>query len=635
MNTPLNTPLFLSGNEAVALSCEYAKVCLATGYPGTPSTEIIETIQKKSQTINTQWSINEKVALETAIGSCFSGNRSIAVMKHVGLNVAADPLMTFSYTGVNAGCVVISCDDPNMFSSQNEQDNRNYAKFSKIPMLEPSDSQEAFDFFLLAIEISEQYDTPVLFRMTTRICHSKTIVNLPEKIVDKKKDDLVEKKKFKPLEKYIMLPSIARSRHFVVEKRLLELKKKSEQTEINFFEENQKKKNTLIITSGISYQYVKESLGDYSIFKVGFSYPAPTQKIKQIAKDYKKVICIEELDPFLEEQLLAEKLAEKVDVEKRYFTFYCGELSPDRVKKIVADNYEEEPQFSINQSQSKPALCSGCSHLTIANLLRNLNFQVSGDIGCYTLAAIPPFDAIHSVIDMGASIPVLNGMLQKSKGDDENKNIKKNIKKKIAIIGDSTFLHSGITGLIDLKKHLDNGIVCLLDNEVTAMTGRQDHPGVGEQKIDYTKLAEAIGIKNIYQADPYDYSQCQFILEKSIENKELTFIIFKRGCALATKYQAEKVTVLDSCVKCGECLKVGCPSISFNDKIGHPVVNQQSCIGCSICLDSCEFDSLKLLSKIPQTDQEKKEKQKRDVELLSVRKQKLLEKQTIRGDFEK
>ena len=607
--------LFLSGNEAVALSCEYAGISLVTGYPGTPSTEIIETIKKKSKTIHTQWSINEKVALETAIGSCFSGKRSIAVMKHVGLNVAADPLMTFSYTGVNAACVIITCDDPNMFSSQNEQDNRNYAKFAKIPMLEPADSQEAFDFFLLAVKISEKYDTPVLFRMTTRICHSKTIVNFPQKILLQKND-----KEFQLREKFIMLPSIARKRHFVVEKRLIQLKKESEKTAINFFEKNKKKNNTLIVTSGISYQYVKESFPNHSIFKVGFSYPSPTATIQKIAAKYQKVICIEELDPFLEEQLLFEK----INVEKRYFTFYCGELSPDRVKKIVNENYEKKPIFSVNQSKSKPALCSGCSHLTIANLLRNLNFQVSGDIGCYTLSAIAPFEAIHSVIDMGASIPVLNGMLQD-----------KNNKKKIAIIGDSTFLHSGITGLIDLKKHLNDGIVCLLDNEVTAMTGRQDHPGVGEEKIDYQKLAEAIGIKNIYQADPYDYSQCQFILEKSLQNKTLTFLIFKRGCALATKYQNEKVTVLDSCVTCGECLKVGCPSISFDDKIGHPVVNQQSCIGCSICLDSCEFDSLKLISQVPKTKRQQQEKEKRDKKLLQSRKKKLLAKQTIRGDFEK
>ena len=612
--------LLLSANEAIALACEYADVVLATGYPGTPSTEIIETISKKSLKIKTQWSINEKVALEVAIGSCIFGKRSIVTMKHVGLNVAADPLMTFSYTGVNAGCVIVTCDDPGMYSSQNEQDNRQYARFSKIPMLEPSDSQEAFDFLLESFKISENFDTPVLLRLSTRVCHGKSTVNI--KYTEREQ---VKVKPYRKQEKYLMLPSISRQRHIFVENRLNDLEQYNSENSLNLFEENKKKDDLLIVTSGISYQYIKESLPEYSVFKIGFSYPQPNEDIMGIAKskNYKNIICIEELDPFIEENLSSSTFFLKNDIGllKRDKEFYCGELSPDRVKNIIPHlkdkNYDlqsaevlkiYETTSNTEAKPNPPKLCSGCPHLTIANLLRQMGVKVSGDIGCYTLAALEPFSGIDIVVDMGASIPMMTGALLSSASDDndnqeiknqENNSINEFDSKVISVIGDSTFLHSGITGLLNAKKHLNKGVVCLLDNSTTAMTGRQEHPGIGinqattDNKIDYVNLVKALGITSVYSVDPYDIEHCEMILKKALSEEELTFIIFSRGCALLTKHKEEQVQVNNNCVKCGECLSVGCPSISFDKNLNRPQINEDSCIGCNICLDACDYDALK------------------------------------------
>lgn len=674
--------LLLSGNEAIALACEYADVFLATGYPGTPSTEIIETIQKKTSRIQTQWSINEKVALEVAIGSCFFGRRSLAAMKHVGLNVAADPLMTFSYTGVHAGCVIVSCDDPGMYSSQNEQDNRHYAKFAKIPMLEPSDSQEAFDFLIEAFEISERFDTPVLLRLTTRICHGKSILNLDLKQIHSKIQTTLKiphhRDKLNPSpplpyikqEKHLMLPNISRKRHLFVEERLKKLSAYSSTSPMNVFEENERQDEQLIVTSGVSYQYVKEVFPKHSIFKIGLTYPQPNERITFYARDYRMVICIEELDPFIEENLCSSSafLKTKIKLQKRPYAFYCGELSPTRVKNLISEVQSKtafentftdtfkNPQteaptanltaiVSLNpttndiekqatgiydvQTSSEalpnaPKLCSGCPHLTIANLLREMGVRVSGDIGCYTLAALEPFSSIDMVLDMGASIPMMTGAAmatqsQQSQKGNEAQRGQENLGQSdhstdsppiVSIIGDSTFLHSGMTGLLNAQKYHPNGVICLLDNSTTAMTGQQDHPGIdtstvdttsmsktsptkSTQSINYVQLVKALGVESVYTVDPYHYEQCKLIFKKAIEEDTLTFIIFSRGCALLTKHQHEQVIVRDNCVKCGECLAVGCPSITFDATLQRPKINTDTCIGCDICLPACDYDALK------------------------------------------
>ena len=575
---------FLSGNEALAHACLKNDVKIATGYPGTPSTEIIQTLKKLGGETQAFWSSNEKIALETALGACFTGARTMAVMKHVGLNVASDPFMTASYTGVKGGFVVVSCDDPNMYSSQNEQDNRHYAPFAKIPMLEPSDSQESYDFLRHAFHLSEAYDTPVLLRMTTRVCHSKSLVCITE---DQNLNPL--KISFEnQQEKFIMLPAYGRKRHYFVEERIKRLQDFSSKIKINVFEKGEG--DILYITSGVSYHYLKEVLPKVPILKLGMSYPLPIKKIKKLSLSFSKIVCVEELDPFLEMRLLAEGFC----VQKRNDSFYCGELSPKRVLSLITDNEEKEEAF-VFDSQNPPSLCSGCPHLTISILLRDLNLRVCGDIGCYTLGAQAPFNAIGSVVDMGASIAMMVGM---------NKVLPKEEKKRtVAVIGDSTFLHSGISALIDAVYQSDLGVVCLLNNDATAMTGRQSHPGSLQQetgkhqKVNYSKLALSLGVKYLHQVDPYDFQACKTILQKALKEEGLSLIIFNRACALISPKKKLIAETKDSCVRCGECLAVGCPSISFDLNRKRPIIDEYSCTGCRICFDVCDHQSIVMKDK--------------------------------------
>ncbi len=582
---------FVSGNEAVALSALDHGVVVATGYPGTPSTEIIEHL-KKLGGVDASWCPNEKVALEVAIGASFVGGRSIVTMKHVGLNVAADPLMTLSYTGVKGALVIVSCDDPGMFSSQNEQDNRNYAKFAKIPMLEPSDSQEAYVLLREAIDISERFDTPVLFRLTTRVCHGKSAIKrnpIPLKFSPSIHFE-------KGWDKFIMLPKQGRERHQFIEERLTRLAEYNDVFAYNFFEhENKltpgksKKKDPqlAIVTSGVSYHYVKELNLGLPIVKLSFTYPLPEKWLKEKLKHYEQIICVEELDPFLEKEI---KILDLPVIAKNK-SFYLGEYSTDRVRTLLLGGLERDDPFpDATYNTSPPALCSGCPHLTIFNVFRELGLNVSGDIGCYTLAALKPFESLHTVVEMGASIPMATGM-KKVLDKPESK-------KTVAVIGDSTFFHSGLVGLIDAVQQQVEGVVCILDNSATAMTGRQENPGTGQSAngitspaVDYQKLLEAIGIKQIIFLDPYRFANTKKRIEEVMDGEGLRVLILKRECALIPqKHKGTKVQVMDNCIKCGDCLKVGCPSISFNEEINHPLIDQSSCIGCGICQEVCEHD---------------------------------------------
>lgn len=614
----MNEKLLLSGNEAIALACVVGKVHLVTGYPGTPSTEIVDSLIKKKKKedlkLDALWAINEKVALEMAIGVSFFGKRSVCSMKHVGLNVAADALMTFSYTGVYGGCLIVSGDDPNMFSSQNEQDNRNYASFAKIPMLEPSDSNEAFLFTLLGLEISEKLDTPVLLRTTTRVAHTTSLVDVKkshiekilgslEKILDRYADETVVKNK-QWNKKTIMLPSVGRIRHRWVENRMEILEKISEQIPFNRLEKSlsSRSKEKLLIASGPAYLYAKEAFPQYDIYKVSLSYPPPVQSIKKIAPSYKEVVVVEELDPFLENQLLIAG----IQLRKRHRNFYCGELSVDRTRLLVNQNNEPTPSdfllplYTSTEIAQKaappnpPMLCPGCPHLTVANLLREEAMTTSGDIGCYTLAALPPFESLDTVLAMGASPSILAGMTMAY-----DKNSQKP-PPKVAVIGDSTFLHAGIPALIEIARLNPDAVICLLDNYTTAMTGRQTHPGKspnstkdgGRQEIDYIQLGKVLGIKSTYKVPSYQFEHCRTVFRHALKEKGLTLIVFEESCALLLPKKEKVAEIKDTCVRCAECLEVGCPSIFFNELKQRPDIEEDTCIGCGICYAACNYNSL-------------------------------------------
>jgi len=493
--------ILLSGNEAVARGAYEAGVKVACSYPGTPATEINENLAKYKE-IYTEWSVNEKVALEIAFGACYAGKRAIVSMKHVGLNVAADPLFTISYAGVNAGLVIVTADDPGMFSSQNEQDNRNYAKFAKIPMLEPSDSQEAKKFTKQAFEMSEKFDTPVLVRVTTRIAHSKSIVELEER-----KES--EKGLKKDIKKYVMIPTHAKERHVFVEERLKKLEELS--NEINKIEYNDEEIG--IITSGVCYQYAKEAMPGASFLKLNVSYPLPKKLIKEFSEKVKNLYVVEELDPFIEEQVKA--MGIKCTGKEKFSV--CGELNPE-----IVDSVLNNKNYSIMEDKLPkrlPRWCKGCSYHQLFTALKELdmnNLNIIGDIGCYTLAALEPYNAMDVQLNMGLSIGASFGV-EKASNEKNQKNI--------AIIGDSTFVHSGITALIDIFNKKSVGTVIILDNKGTAMTGMQPYP-----KVDFVKLAEAIGIISIIKIN--SKSDIKGILEKEINKKELSVVVYEEDCLL-------------------------------------------------------------------------------------------------------
>ena len=573
----------LSGNEAIARGAFESGVLFAAGYPGTPSTEILEEIAKFKD-IDAQWSPNEKVALDSAVGASLGGIRSLVAMKHVGLNVAADTLMTLSYTGINAGLILVTADDPGMHSSQNEQDNRNYAKFAKVPLLEPSDSQEAKDYIGIALQISERFDTPVLIRITTRIAHSRSVVKTSHRC-----KKLFHKRLYvSNPNKYVMVPSNARRRRIFVEYRLSRLREFSEKFSCNRIEWN--KKNFGIITSGISYQYAKEVCPDASFLKLGMIFPLPEFLIKSFAREFPFLYVIEELDPFLEEQIKAMGILVK---GKELFPS-VGELNPvlvqdglfNRTPKIINSNYKQIlPRSSL--------LCAGCSYLGLFYILKKLNAIVIGDIGCYALSVSLPVSAMDTCISMGSSIGIALGLRKALKGSSAGKII--------AVIGDSTFIHSGITALIDVVYNKGANTIIILDNQTTAMTGGQDHPGTGitlkkekTYKINYTRLVKGLGIKRIRTVDCYNLRKSQEIIREEMASNLPSVIIAKNPCLLAAKRKrtASFHILTSRCIGCKECLKLGCPAIAVNNK-NKPYIDSAMCSGCSLCQQVCSEDAIK------------------------------------------
>jgi len=567
------------GNEAVARGAYEAGCTVAAAYPGTPSTEITENLAKYDE-IYSEWSPNEKVALEVAIGASIGGARSICSMKHVGLNVAADPLFTVSYTGVNGGLVIMVADDPGMHSSQNEQDSRYYARASKVPMLEPSDSQECKDFVKMAFLISEQFDTPVIVRLTTRVSHSQSSVEICEKENYQLKDYV------KDANKYVMMPAMARRRHVEVEKRMAALKEYSNKNELN--REEIDSSEVGVITSGISYQYVKEAMPNASVLKIGMIHPIPEKLISEFAEKVKTLYVVEELEPFFEDQIL--KLGIKVIGKQKLSVM--GELSAQIIaEKLLGIKFETTQTSNQPIPVRPPVMCPGCPHRGMFYVLKKLKLNVSGDIGCYTLGALPPNESIDTCICMGASIGVAHGM-EKARGAEFRK-------KTVAILGDSTFIHSGITGLIDVVYNKGNSTVLILDNSITGMTGHQQNPTTGftikgepTKQVDLELLCKAVGIERVTVVDPFNVKEFEKVVKAEIEADEPSVIISQRPCALLkyVKFEGCQTISQDKCKKCRMCMKIGCPAIV--DKGEHLEINATLCVGCKLCTKVCSFNAI-------------------------------------------
>ncbi|MCH5213155.1 MAG: indolepyruvate ferredoxin oxidoreductase subunit alpha [Oscillospiraceae bacterium] len=569
------------GNEAVARGAFEAGVGVVSSYPGTPSTEITENMVKYDD-VYVEWAPNEKVACEVAIGASIAGARAMSCMKHVGLNVMADPVFTVSYTGVNGGLVLCVADDPGMHSSQNEQDSRHYAKASKILMLEPSDSAECKEYTKKAFELSEEFDTPVFIRLSTRVSHSQSLVEETER-ADKPLKDYD-----KNPGKYVMMPGNAVKRHVVVEERMAALRKMSDESPLNTVEENGSKIG--VISAGIAYVYSKEALGDaVDYLKLGVVYPMPEQKIRDFAAKHDKIYIVEELDPVIEE--FVKSLGIEV-IGKSEFTL-LGEYTPAMIKKVVLGI--DPPEFdAIDETipVRPPVMCAGCPHRGTFYVLKKLGLVVSGDIGCYTLGATPPLQAVDSVVCMGASVSAAHGMA-KARGAEFNKKL-------VSVIGDSTFMHSGITGLVDIVYNKGNNTVIILDNSITGMTGHQDNPTTGytirkeeTKQVNLVALAKSIGIDHVVVADPFDVKNFEKVVKEEVNREEPSVIIAQRPCALLPpmrKKYSGHCNITDNCKKCKMCMKLGCPAISIeNDTVK---IDRTQCNGCGLCTNVCPFNAI-------------------------------------------
>ena len=568
----------LTGNEAIARGAYEAGVRVACAYPGTPSTEILENLAQYPE-INSQWSTNEKVAVEVAQGACFAGARVIAAMKHVGVNVAADPLFTLGYNGVNGGFILVSADDPGMHSSQNEQDNRYYAKFMKYVLLEPSDSQEAKDFVAAGLEISEQFDTPVMLRTTTRISHSKSLVELKER------QEVPVKPYQKNVAKYFVVPANQRPKRPLIEDRLLRLSKFADTFFGNRVEGSGKE--FAVITNGTGYLYAKEALGDRATYlKLGMTSPLPAELIRSFAAKYEKVYVIEEGEPFLEEQIKALGIAV---IGKEIFP-RIGELSTAIVREKLLG--VKLPLLSVDCTEvpgRPPVLCAGCPHRGVFSLVAKMADIVTSDIGCYSLGYMPPLNAGDTCIDMGASIPNALGF-SKILPD----------KKIVATIGDSTFLHSGITGLIDVAYNRGPVTVVILDNSITGMTGHQQNPATGfdlhgkpAPQVRIEDLVRACGINKIWIVDAYDMKACETALREAIESREPAVVIARRPCVLILRgHVREPLEIVEeACKLCRSCLKIGCPAMELRD--GKVKIDAKVCTGCGVCMQICKFGAIR------------------------------------------
>lgn len=573
----------MTGDEAVARGAWEAGVKVAAAYPGTPSTEILENLALYDE-IYAEWAPNEKVALEVAGSAAIAGVRAIASMKHVGVNVAADPLMTLAYTGINRGLVIVSADDPGMHSSQNEQDNRYYAKFAKIPMFEPADSQEALDMTKEAFRISEEYDTPVFIRMTTRVCHGKSPVAVGERIE-------VETKEFeRNPSKFVMIPAYARKRHVFVEERTLRLAELSEKSQFNRVVKGSK--NIGVISSGVASQYAMDVLPDASFLLLGMTFPLPEKLIRSFAASVEKVYIIEELEPYIEEfaKILGIPVTGK-DVLPR-----CGELNPEIIRAGILGEKPAPTKVpeDVPIPMRPPVLCPGCPHRGFFHIVKKNKLFVTGDIGCYTLSVLPPLATMDTCICMGASI---SGSIGFSKAFQDQPG-----KKAVAVLGDSTFMHSGLTGLMDVVYNKANVITCILDNRTTAMTGHQEHPGTGftvkgEEtfKVDIAQVARALGVQHVYEVDPYNLDETDKALKECLATTDPCVIVAKRACALKVRDADFALSVIkqDVCRKCGTCLKIGCPAIIKKGDVY--LIDRGMCYGCGICRQVCPFNAIEAI----------------------------------------
>lgn len=584
-----------TGNEAIARGAYEAGVRYAAAYPGTPSTEILENIATYKDAILAEWAPNEKVALESVIGGSVAGARSLASMKHVGVNVAADPLFTFAYTGVNAGMVLVTADEPGQHSSQNEQDNRNYARFAKIPMFEPADSQECKDMVKVAFELSEEYDTPVLYRMTTRVCHSKGIVECRDR------EEVEIKEYVKDAKKYVMVPANAKVRRIRVEERMEKLKDFSNTTELNFFDWNDTKIG--IIASGGAFGYAKEVFGkDASYLKLGFTNPLPAEKIKEFASKVDKIYIIEENDPYIED--FVKSLG--IECHGSDVFPYCGELTPDVIRKAIFGEMKPSIDFDETKVVSRPpSFCAGCPHRGFFyEVGKRKNVMISGDIGCYTLAFAPPYNALDSTFCMGGSLSVGHGAQQVFNMKENND------KRVISVLGDSTFFHTGINSLLDVVYNKGNSINVILDNRITGMTGHQQNPGTGytlqgkeTEMVAIEPLVRACGIKNVRVIDPNNLKEVNEALDWALALDEASVIITRWPCVLKklskedkaefTNAFVEKCTIdHDKCIGCKKCITTGCPALSFNKETKKASINPGQCVGCEVCLQTCPVGAI-------------------------------------------
>ena len=592
--------VLMSGNEAIARGAYECGVRFASGYPGTPSTEILEEFAKYDGGY-AEWAPNEKVALEVGIGAALAGAKALVTMKHVGVNVAADPLFTVSYTGTNGALVIITADDPSLHSSQNEQDNRNYAKFAKIPMLEPADSQEAKKFIKWAFEISEKFDTPVFLRPTTRVSHSKSVVSIeePQALEDKTGIQI-------NAAKYVMVPINARTRRVEVEKRMQLLRDFSET-----FPENKMELNSPeigIITAGIPYHYAKDVFPDFSYLKLGMVHPLPVRMIRDFASRVKKLYVIEELDPFIEEQVKAMG----IEVTGKDIFPYTNEFDPGVVEQAIKGKVKKSVDLPTMAIPPRPPnLCPGCPHRGLFYVLGKLKAFVTGDIGCYTLSYMKPLEGLHSCICMGASVGMAHGM---------SKALKEKGKGKIVgVIGDSTFIHSGITPLLNMAYNKGDAVIVIADNRTTAMTGMQEHPATGftlqgeqTKQLDFATLAAALGVESVRIIDPYDIKMTRIVMKEELNKSGPSVVISNRPCVLNKRYQAGPKKPLwadpDKCIGCKVCLSLGCPPISWKKfenmpekeirrnakkQEGHSVIDQTLCNGCTLCLQLCKTGAIR------------------------------------------
>ena len=573
--------VIMLGNEAIARGAYEAGVKVSSAYPGTPSTEISEYLVRYRDDVYEEWAPNEKVATEVAVGASLAGVRSMACMKHVGLNVAADPLYSVSYMGVNGGLVIVVADDPGLYSSQNEQDTRMVARAAQIPVIEPSDSAEAKDYFKIAFELSEKFDRPFIFRTTTRLAHSQGLVELQDRVVPE--DKVYEKN----IQKNVMMPGNAKIRHIEIEKRNLELAEAADTLPINRVEMNDTKIG--VITSGIPYQYVKEAMPEASVLKLGMVNPLPRKLIEDFASKVDTLYIVEELDPVIEEQVKSWGINA---IGKEILTVQ-GEYSANMLRKAILkqDLDIKEPAAAPGRP---PILCPGCPHRSVFYTLNKLKMHAAGDIGCYTLGAVAPLSVIDTTMCMGSSISTLHGM-EKAKGKDYIKNW-------VAVIGDSTFMHTGVNSLMNMVYNKATGTVIILDNSTTGMTGHQDHAATGKTlqgdptyAISIPGICKAMGIKNVYEINAFDLPLLEKTIKEEVAKDEISVIITKTPCVLLDKrkkplYVAHK----DKCKKCGMCMKPGCPAMTKNAD-GTIHIDDTMCTGCGLCKDLCKFDAIELV----------------------------------------